>query len=197
VAFVPGAPHGVSSGAGERHVAVWGVPLPPAKRSKQQHAAATSLTLEEVRPAAAPRAHRPAACAALGGSRIVPARPAIQQVQRVGDGPWGTRDWVSERVLRVLLLLCRPRAAALSAPPPAPLGPRAQPAVALDAACVAEGEAFSVAAVTEAGEALVWLCHSDAEAPGQGDGPAGGAVQRSVTCQLVLRLIVGDGSDAG
>eukprot|EP00198_Chlamydomonas_reinhardtii_P003632 XP_001692968.1 predicted protein [Chlamydomonas reinhardtii] len=45
VAFVPGQPHAISAATGERHVAVWDVP--PAKKSKKQHPAVTTLSLEE------------------------------------------------------------------------------------------------------------------------------------------------------
>ncbi|KAG2485053.1 hypothetical protein HYH03_016151 [Edaphochlamys debaryana] len=108
VAFVPGQPHAVSAGAGERHVAVWEVP--PAKKSKKQHPAVTTLHLEE-------------------------------------------------------------------------------PAVSLDAANVSEGETFSVGALSEGGEAFVWLCHREAGAGD--DGHAG------VAAQLVLRVRVGDGAGKG
>ncbi|PNH09593.1 WD repeat domain-containing protein [Tetrabaena socialis] len=119
VTFVPGQPHAVSAGSGERHVALWEVP--PAKKSKKQHPAVTTLHLEA-------------------------------------------------------------------------------PAVQLDAACVSEGESFSVGAVSESGEAYVWMCHRDSAAgAGEGDGERGGTGGggAGLACQLVMRLRVGDGKGKG
>ncbi|KXZ42694.1 hypothetical protein GPECTOR_124g494 [Gonium pectorale] len=69
------------------------------------------------------------------------------------------------------------------------------PAVSLDAACVAEGETFSVAAVSEGGEAYVWLCHRESAAAA--DGGAGAEGRPGVACQLVMRLRVGEGASKG
>lgn len=112
VVFIPGQPHAVSAASGERQVAVWEVP--PAKKSKKQHPAITTLHLED-------------------------------------------------------------------------------PATQLDAACVSEGETFNVAAVSEGGEAYVWLCHREAAsaAVDGSDGKAG------IACQLVMRVRVGDAVDKG
>ncbi|KAG2422682.1 hypothetical protein HXX76_015846 [Chlamydomonas incerta] len=72
-----------------------------------------------------------------------------------------------------------------------------EPAVAVDAACVSEGETFSVGAVSEGGEAYVWVCHRDAAGGGDADGgDATGGSRASLACQLVMRLRVGDGSAA-
>ncbi|GFR42926.1 hypothetical protein Agub_g3822 [Astrephomene gubernaculifera] len=111
VAFVPGQRHAVSAASGERHVAIWDVP--PAKKSKKQHPAVTTLNLED-------------------------------------------------------------------------------PAVQLDAASVSEGETFNVAAVSEGGEAYVWLCHRETAA-----GMDGADAKTGLACQLVMRLRVGDGGSKG
>ena len=72
-----------------------------------------------------------------------------------------------------------------------------EPAVAVDAACVSEGETFSVGAVSEGGEAYVWVCHRDSAGGGDADGgDATGGSRASLACQLVMRLRVGDGSAA-
>ncbi|KAG2426863.1 hypothetical protein HYH02_014716 [Chlamydomonas schloesseri] len=72
-----------------------------------------------------------------------------------------------------------------------------EPAVAVDAACVSEGETFSVGAVSEGGEAYVWVCHRDAAGGGDADGgDATGGSRASLACQLVMRLRVGDGGGA-
>ncbi|GLC46652.1 hypothetical protein PLESTB_001550400 [Pleodorina starrii] len=116
VAFVPGQPHAVSAASGERQVAVWEVP--PAKKSKKQHPAVTTLNLED-------------------------------------------------------------------------------PATQLDATCVSEGETFNVAAVSEGGEAYVWLCHRESVAAGGGaDGGAEGG-RPGLACQLVMRVRVGEGAGKG
>ncbi|EFJ48186.1 hypothetical protein VOLCADRAFT_104876 [Volvox carteri f. nagariensis] len=112
VVFVPGQPHAVSAGSGERQVAVWEVP--PAKKSKKQHPAVTTLNLED-------------------------------------------------------------------------------PAVQLDAACVSEGETFNVAAVSEGGEAFVWVCHRESVAAGDGSSDS----KPGLACQLVMRVRVGEGAGKG
>ncbi|GLI64508.1 hypothetical protein VaNZ11_007772 [Volvox africanus] len=113
VAFVPGQPHAVSAASGERQVAVWEVP--PAKKSKKQHPAITTLNLED---------------------------PAMQ----------------------------------------------------LDASCVSEGETFNVAAVSESGEAYVWICHRESVSGGMMDGADG---KPGLACQLLMRVQVADGAGKG
>ncbi len=69
------------------------------------------------------------------------------------------------------------------------------PVVQLDASGTEDGEGFNVAAVSEAGEAYVWVCRRESAAEA---GPEeGGDGRMAMACQLLMRVRVGGGAGKG